>query len=257
MIRRIFAVLFLSFIIISCKGTKNITSSDIDMSLSAKSIIDKHLKAEPKFKTLASRVQVEYKSDKASQSVTVSLRMEKDKTIWFSASILGFTVAKLMITPDRVSYYESIDNTYFDGDYSLLSHWLGIEIDFQMVQNIFLGNTLFPLESKNYAMSVSENQYMFTPKKQHPNYEYSVILNTLFKAALQSVIQPKEQRLLEISYENYQVINHQVFPKNILIFVQEDNSKTSITLDYRNIDVNANVSFPFRIPRGYKELTFD
>lgn len=257
MIRRIFAVLFLSFIIISCRGTKNITSSEIDKSLSAKSIIEEHLKTEPKFKTLASRVQVEYKDDKSSQSMTVSLRMEKDKTIWISASILGFTMAKLMITPDRVSYYESIDNTFFDGDYSLLSHWLGIDVDFEMAQNILLGNTIFPLEAKNYAFSVSDNHYIFTPKRQQPAFEHSFLLNTLFRAALQKLIQPKEQRVLQINYRNYQVINHQVFPKNIQIIAQEGDSQTSISLDYRNIDVNAGVSFPFKIPNGYKELTFD
>lgn len=256
-IGRIFAVLFLSFIIISCRGTKNITSSEIDMSLSAKNIVEEYLKAEPKFKTLASRVQVQYQDDKSSQSMTVSLRIEKDKTIWISASILGFTMAKLMITPDKVSYYESIDNTYFDGDFSLLSHWLGVDVDFKMAQNILLGNTIFPLEAKNYTLSVSNNHYTFTPKKQHSVFEHTFLLNTLFRAESQRLIQPKKQRNLEINYEDYQIINNQIFPKNIQITAQEGDSQTSISLDYRNIDVNANVSFPFKIPNGYKELTFD
>ena len=83
---------------------------------------------------MAARVKIDYVEGENSKSTTVSFRMEKDKTIWMSK--LGFI--KAMITPDRVSFYNKLDNTYFDGDYALISDILGTDLDFNKVQNLIL-----------------------------------------------------------------------------------------------------------------------
>ena len=46
---------------------------------SAKEVISAHKAASPEFKTLAGRVQLVYEDEEKLQSITVSLRMEKDK----------------------------------------------------------------------------------------------------------------------------------------------------------------------------------
>ena len=90
----------------SCKGTKS--AAGTTDNLAVKSIVASHDAASPNFTTLAARVQVVYEDEKKQQSITVSLRMEKDKIIWMKASLLGITLAKAKITPQRVSYYETI-----------------------------------------------------------------------------------------------------------------------------------------------------
>ena len=47
-----------------------------------------------------------------------------------------------MITPSKVSYYEKINNTYFEGDFSMLSNWLGTDLNLNKVQNLFLGKAI-------------------------------------------------------------------------------------------------------------------
>src|SRR5690606_26966069 len=126
-------LVMISAIISSCKSMKKAVSLHEDVG--AKELVDLHTNTEPRSSTLASMVQVNYNDGKTSQSLTVSLRIQKNETIWVSASILGISIARLLITPDKVSYYETIDKTYFDGDFTLLSSWLGVEVDFQMVQN--------------------------------------------------------------------------------------------------------------------------
>jgi hypothetical protein len=41
-------------------------------------------------------------------------------------------MAKASITPTSVSYYEKIKGTYFEGDFSALSQWLGTDLDYYM-----------------------------------------------------------------------------------------------------------------------------
>src|SRR5690606_14237698 len=95
-----------------------------------------------------------YETEDRSQSITVSLRMEKDKIIWVKASILGITIAKVLITPDSVGYYETIGKTYFEGDFTLLGEWLGTPINFQQAQNLLLGQSIFDLNASQYTAEI-------------------------------------------------------------------------------------------------------
>tara|TARA_R110000850_G_scaffold271031_2_gene404865 strand:+ start:260701 stop:261477 length:777 start_codon:yes stop_codon:yes gene_type:complete len=250
-----FFLLILS--LLSCGAGKKVPGA-LDENISSKELIDLHKKSEVNFSTLAARVNVNYDDGEKSQSMTVSLRVEKDKTIWVSASILGITMAKLIITPDHVSYYETIGKTYFDGDFRLLSSWLAVDIDFEMAQNILLGNAVLPMEAKSYTASVSNNDYRLTPKNSQELFKHIFLINPLnYKMASQQIMQPQEQRVLTIDYSSYQEINQQFFPKEIRINAIEINNQTRIILDYRNIDLEANVSFPFKIPNGYSEIRLD
>jgi hypothetical protein len=47
-------------------------------------------------------------------------------------------MAKASITPTSVSYY----GTYFEGDFSALSQWLGTDLDYNKIQNMLLGEPL-------------------------------------------------------------------------------------------------------------------
>ena len=117
----------------SCKSTKSITGGEANSRLSAKNIVNAHYSNQPKFRTLRGRVKIDYTNGDDSQGVNVSLRMEKDKVIWMSAP-LG--VVKAHITPKKVSFYNKLQNEYFDGDFSYLSELLGTELDFEKVQPV-------------------------------------------------------------------------------------------------------------------------
>ena len=255
---RLFFLLSITITASSCKGTKAITGSSMHSKhIDTKQLIQAHSSAIPQFKTLAARLQVKYEDPKSSKSITVSLRMEKDKNIWIKASILGVTLAKVLITPDRVSYYETLSNTYFDGDFTLISDWLGTEIDFKQAQNILLGQSIFSLDA-NYNLSVFNNKYKLEPQKQPDNFIYSILLNPdTFTVNYESLSQPYNNRLLTVFYGNYTKNNNSYYPSKIHITSTENEEKTNINLTYKKIDVNAPVRFPFTIPNGYKEILLD
>lgn len=230
----------------------------MDKTLTTKKLVNLHQQSEARFNTLASRVQVSYDDGKKSQSVTVNLRMEKDKTIWVSASILGISLAKLLITPQNVSYYETVNKTYFEGDFTLLSQWLGVTIDFNMAQNILLGSAVFDLDDKKYNATIFAENYKLSPKNEQEIMHHLFLLNPAhYRMASQQVVQPNEQRVLKIDYIEYQTLGTQVYPKVISMHASEIDQQTSITLVNKKIDENPNVSFPFTIPRGYKEIKIE
>lgn len=254
MTRSIYIVLLVCLVfLIGCKSANRISSEgNLNSKMSSQQIIKKHKKQEVSFKTLQSKVKVEYIQGDQSQSHTINLRMEKDKVIWISAT-LGIVRAK--ITPEKVSYYNKLDNTYFDGDFSLISDFLGTELDFKNVQSLLLGETLFDLDKAIYDADVHEESYVLFPKDQSTLYEIFFLLNpSHFKLDSQQLAQPLEQRMLQIDYSNYQQVEKEILPESIRVIALEANTETIVNMEFRSVSLNNELRFPFRIPSGFDEI---
>jgi outer membrane biogenesis lipoprotein LolB len=247
------ASLLTLMLMFGCKSYKSVMAKgELDTKLSSRQIIKAHQKQDTKFKTLQSRVKVEYKQGDQSQSHSINLRMEKDKTIWISAT-LGIVRAK--ITPEKVSFYNKLDNTYFDGDFSLISDFLGTELNFNNVQNLLLGESLFNLKNDSYEAGTHETSYMLTPENQNTLFEIFFLLNPAhFKMDSQQLAQPVESRLLQIDYKDYQEVEKQILPKNIKVIALESDEQTTIEMEFKSVSLNNDLRFPFRIPSGFKEI---
>jgi len=238
---------------IGCKSTKNVTlNGELDKKISSKQLIKEHTKAFADFITLQSRVKVEYLQGEMEQTHSINLRMEKDKTIWLSAT-LGIVRAK--ITPTKVSFYNKLDNTYFDGDFSLLSDLLGTELDFNKVQNLLLGEALFDLNNNTYKADVFDKSYVLQPRRQSELLEIFLLLNpSHFKMDSQQIAQSLNQRMLQIDYKDYQEVDKQVLPKNVNIIALEGDFETQINMEFKSVSLDADLRFPFRIPSGFEEI---
>ena len=126
----------LTLLFLGCKSTKTVQSSEtLDSKMSVKQIVKNHNKLQSKFNTLQGRLKVEYIQGDRSETHTLTLRMENDKTIWVNAFL---NMVRVKITPDRVRFYNKLDNTYFDGDYALISEFLGAtkERSLEIIENL-------------------------------------------------------------------------------------------------------------------------
>lgn len=246
-------VIFGCLLFIACKSTKRISSSaDLNNNFSSKELIKKHQKQDVKFRTMQSKVKVEYNQGDRSESYTINLRMEKDKIIWMSAT-LGIVRAK--ITPDKVSFYNKLDNTYFDGDFSLISDFLGTDLNFSNVQRLLLGEAIFDLSSSGYNSEIHEESYVLFPENQNSLYEIFFLLNpSHFKMDSQQLAQPLERRMLQIDYKNYQQVQRQILPESIKVIALENDEETIVNMEFRSVSLNHELRFPFRIPSGFDEI---
>ncbi|WP_337299323.1 DUF4292 domain-containing protein [Sediminicola sp. 1XM1-17] len=239
-------------LVFSCKSNKVLTDGTLDTNLGAKTIIKNHYSNQLNFKTLSGKMKIDYSDGESSQGVSVSLRMEKDKAIWISAP-LG--VVKAYITPERVSFYNKLDNEYFDGDFLYLSNLLGVELNFAKVQNLLLGEALFDLKEGKYDTAISENNYQLKPKKSMELFKTLFEIEPKnFKMAAQQIAQPEKKRILEIQYRNYQAIDKRVLPNEIGIMAIDGDKSNTISIEYRNMEFNRSVNFPYKIPNGFKEI---
>lgn len=242
----------LVFVVFNCKSSRSISGGEANLRLNTKQLLKENAKLSPVFNTMQSKLKITYNQDGNEQSYTVNFRAKKDEMLWISAT---FSVVKALVTPEKVSFYNKLDNTYFEGDYKYLSNLLGTELDFQKVQNLLLGETIFELNANTYDVSVNDESYILQPKKQRELFEIFFLLDpVLFKVKSQQISQPKEFRLLQIDYLSYQEIDKQTLPENIKIIAVEANKETTIQLEFKNVTLNENLSFPYKIPSGFKEI---
>ncbi len=217
-----------------------------------KQLIRENLKQTSNFKTLQSKLKITFNQNGKEQSHTVNFRIKKDEILWMSAT---FSVIRAMITPEKVSFYNKLDNTYFDGDYAYLSNLLGTELDFQKVQNLLLGESLYHLKDDSYKMSIEEKLYVLEPKRQRELFELFLLFDpSLFKIKSQQLSQNQELRHLQIDYKSYQEVDKQLLPEHISVIAVEANEQTTIDLEFKGVSLNEDLRFPFKIPSGFKEI---
>lgn len=239
----------------SCKSKKSVAELDADKVMAASKVIQGHYENTSGFKTVNIKSTAKYKDNDQTHSVTADIRIIKDQKIWINVKFLGFPAAKALITPTKVSYYEKINNTYFEGDFQVLSNWLGTDLDFQKIQNLLLGKAIDDLTKTIYIASVEDNFYKLTEKNSSLSATekqfYFEAANFLIKK--EKIAQKQENRSLEIEYPSFTKLQGIFIPNEILLKAQQD-EKVTIALQYKNVTFDENFSTSFSIPSGYEEV---
>lgn len=250
-----FFLILILLVSVSCKSARTVSGGNSNLNLSSKAVIKENSKQSPEFKTLQAKLKVNFNKDGKSQTHTVSFRSKKDEVLWINAP---FSVIRAMVTPEKVGFYNKLDNTYFEGDFTYLSNLLGTELDFDKVQNLLLGDAIFDLSSGNYVASANEEEYILQPKKQKLLFEIFFLIDpSLFKVKSQQISQPKEYRHLQIDYLSHQSVEKQILPENIRVIAVEGTEETIINLEFKNVTLNESLRFPFKIPSGFKKIELE
>lgn len=258
MIRKGYVIALICVFLGSCKATKGVKDNSKTVKLNTKTIISNHYAKKSVFTTLKASFKVNLKTAEKEENVVANVRLLKDQKIWVSISKLGYTGAKILITPETVQYYNKLDKVYFDGDFSLISNWLGINLSFQQLQAVILGETMFPLDARKYKREILDNGYLLIPKEQEPLIEHFITINpSNFKIKVQEIAQPSLIRILNIEYNTYQDVSQQLFPLLINLSLVDKTSETQVEVTYKNISLNQELRYPFNIPTNYKEISFE
>lgn len=255
----ILAIIFLS----SCKSkavfietkTPEMVIKEQNM-LTAEKVIQKHYSNKNDFSTLYIRANAKYKHEDDSQSVSTEIKIKKDEKILVSIRVLGITMAKALITPNEVKYYEKINGTFFEGNYESLSQWLGTDLDFNKIQNMLIGQSIDDLTKGNYSFTETDKYYKLNAVEDQTEKSFS-FESEHFLLKKQEISQPKKERSFEVNYPNFQDLALGIFPSNLTINTFQKKSKTTITVDYNSITFNEELSFPYSVPLGYDRVSIN
>jgi len=250
--REKFFVLLIIISFTSCKSKKHTLNNKENMLLTK--VLNSYNNNSFKNKTVKASLKIKYKGEKKIPQLNASLRVEKDKVIWISLSKF-ISVGKLKITPNKVQFYNNLDNTYFDGDFTLLSNVLGVDVDFKQIQNILLGEAIYNLNTTDFNINDDGNDFVFTPKENDERFNIFFWLNRLnFKAYKQEIRQNNDEKLLSVQFTEFETIQNHNFPKHLYILAKDKSKTNTIDIDYKSVKFDLDLKFPFSIPQGYTEI---
>lgn len=246
-----------SLTLVSCKAKAKVVKenkSEDTNRMTAERIIKKHYNNSNEFSTLYIKSNVKYSDEKQSQNVTAEIKIKKNEQILVSIRFLGITMAKALITPTMVSYYEKMGGTYFEGDFSSLSQWLGTDLDFFKVQNMLIGQAMDDLTKGNYQDSLVEQSYRLEEISKNDVKKYFFFDTGKFLLNKQEIAQITQNRKMDVSYSDFKMYNDSSFPSSIFISAEQDRGKTEISMAYNAITLNEELSFPYNVPNSYKRI---
>lgn len=247
---------FIFLILISgCKTAQKGTSFRNTAALETIIVKEKHTENFSQFNTLETRLKVRYEDKSQLQNLTVTLRIRKDSIIWLNATVLGIPMARAMIMPGRVSYYEKLNKTYFDGDFALLSKLLGTDLDFYQFQSLLLGESVFDLKANKFDGDIRKGMYRLQSNTVSDLFQAVLLIRPdNFKLAEQQVLQPREGRFFRAQYLSYQTVSGQIFPQIMTWTALDNQEKITIDIEWKEVETNLVLNLPFKIPSGYSEI---
>ena len=247
-------LLFITISLFSCKAKKVIREPHAKEEIASEKIIASHYANKTDFKTIYIKSSVHYEDDKQSQNVSAEIRIKKNEIISISIRFLGITMAKALITPNKVQYYEKIGGKFFEGDYKSLSQFLGTDLDFIKVQNLFIGQALDDLKKEKYRNSIEDKLYKLEnidDKKTQKTFYFD---SESFHVTKQLITQPEQSRSVQIVYPEYKPYPEMNLPVSILIDALQEKSRTNINIEYNSAVFNEEINFPYNVPEGYEQI---
>jgi hypothetical protein len=73
----------------------------------------------------------------------------------------------------------------------------------------------------------------------------------------QIIQQQAQERLLTVSYPKFSNYQEVIFPSNILLNAEQKQTKMNLNIEYTDVSLNEELSFPYAVPTGYKRIVIN
>jgi hypothetical protein len=257
----------------SCSSRKKIVLNNGKCILdfkNAKTLTTNLKQNEFKFDRLKAKLSIDATIDSSSNSFSMSLRMKKDSIIWMSLSKLGIEGARMLITKDSVKFINTIKKQYFSGDFIFLSQYLNTELDFEAIQSLLIGNSVtFYDEAEKIKPGIDNCQYTLGTIRKFKLRKVMAKGKELKEAVQSLYLVPETFKIARILFYDFnpdrsldaqfgafaspENSNNQLFPYKMSYVIKAE-KKVSITIAYDKVQLDEELSFPFKIQDNYERI---
>ena len=204
------------------------------------------------YNTFNSKVNIDYEgSDGKKYNINANIRMYRDSAIWVSANdILGIEAMRVLITKDSVKLLNKLEKTYTARSVDYLQEITSLPLDLFTLQDLIIGNAVY-VDSNVVAFSKKSNTITLLCIGNW--FKNLVTLdasnNSLLHLKLDDV-NITRNRTADLNYSDYENKKGFLFSTKRKISVTEK-TRLDIVLDFKQYELNEQVSFPFSVPKNY------
>jgi len=278
----------------SCSNQRDVVREKPVKNHTTSYLLKRYTENKYNFEWVGMKVDASFGTEDNSESFKATIRMRKDSAIWVSiVPALGIEMIRVMITPDSLKYLSKIpDNKfYYRGSFEDISKLVGISFDFEMLQDLLVGNAIGlekdeqrlrseidgddylliskyrrnvrravgvddrKLEGDTILVNPDDPRYRRTIRRTDEDDELIISRYWLEPAAfrlVKSVFNDLiHQRTMEVRYENFQPDGGQFYPAKCCLLLSSAELRQELRYDITKLSSGKVYEFPFDIPEDY------
>lgn len=232
------------------------------------------------------RINCQFSGNDSKTNFRISLKAIKDEKILVTINKLNIPVGRVLLSPDSVKYVNYIERNYFVDDYSYLSNFLNIDLDFATIQSI-LSNNAFSYrndqknnEFKTFESSIEDGMHVLQSEKERNIMKFEaegnsakidrrlkrlgdealILQKMYFNAAnfalTKLLIEDKtNNRNMEMTFQDFVKVERKDYPGAIDMNFISPKNNVSIALRLSGFSTEKVESLSINIPEKYEQIT--
>lgn len=291
------AVIFLlvSLVAFSCSKKKELVEKKEPLrNRSAGFLLRKYEENMFKFDWLGMKIDADYAVMGETQGFKATIRMKRDSIIWISITpALGIEMIRMVVTEDSLKYISKIPENkfYYLGQFEDINNLIGIGIDFDMLQDLLIGNALgLDKDEGKFRSETDDGNYLLISKYKRkvrrvvgiddrkleddtivvnpndPRYqrtmrrvdEENVLIVSRYWLEPENYKLTKSifndlvrQRTMEVRYSEFQQDHEQYFPAICSLKLSNPGGDQEMRFEITKLSSGKSYEFPFDIPEDY------
>ena len=278
----------------ACRKPKEVVRETPVKNRTAGYLLKRYAENKYDFDWLGMKVDASFGVEDNSDNFKATIRMRKDSAIWVSiVPALGIEMIRVMITPDSLKYLSKIPENkfYYTGGFDEIVKLIGIDFDFEMLQDLLVGNAIgLEKDEQRFRSEIDDNDYLLISKYRRKvrrvvgvddrKLEGDTILvnpdDPRFRRTAKRTdeedgliisrywLEPSgfrlvksvfndllRQRTMEISYDDFQPDGEQYYPAKCRLLMSSTQLRQEMRYEITKLSSGKPYEFPFEIPEDY------
>lgn len=232
------------------------------------------------------RITCQFSNNNSKANFRINLKAHKDEKILVAISKLNIPVGRVLLTPDSVKYVNYIDRNYFVDDYSYLSSFLNIDLDFATIQSIISNNAFSYrndakekdfktfdtfIEEGMYVLQSEKNRKIFKMEEKEKPVKIERRLKRLDDEALilqkmyfnpsnfalnRLLINDKtNHRVMNMNFDDFVKVQNKDYPGLIDMGFNSQENEVKLKIRLSGFSTDEISSFSFNVPKKYEQIS--
>jgi len=209
--------------------------------------------------------KINYSSDKVTHNLYGAAKLIPDSAILVSLRApLGIEISRVLFMPQEVLVLDRKGNKYLVGDYSYLKNRFGLDLNFNLIYNLLVGNIPSDYQYLNKQKPLSSDisskpaESLYAGDFYHSlkeNYKFQLwVHSSLLRPAMFIFYKERNFKEFSVSYFDFIKYSKYYLPDRLNIEGGSVDNSYKIEVDYRKIELSSDKQINFDVPSRFKKI---
>ena len=244
------AFLLCAFLVSACKSKKIISESSGIESYSAEDIKYKIKAANVYFGTMEASGVAIINSPQINISGNFVMRLGHNETAWMVVKKFGIEAARVLIENDSVTVLNRFEKSYYQMGVQEGLKMIGLSMGQNDIIEFLAGNAIL---DKSEFISIKQDSFTYEYKTAYDNMIANYTFDALNETTTKATFADMQNNSFECEYYDHRSIDDVQMIAYERLFSTNDAriGEASIQLNFKEITIDEELSFPFEIPTHY------